>query len=212
MKDLIKRFNSKPINKNSQPQNFYRPGYELEVKKQLNLGGKVFIALAYTFAIVFSTLKFKDEKTSRISWEDREIIKRELLKEIEAKQSFASATAIVNTRVSPREVRVVEKGIVPQVSPTPLKETKLENNKIIKYSKVNGHVLKFKMHQKYKRLKETLNSKREILISSLDLNDPNHRIRIQDFDDNMKLELYTLRSKNYEIREQFEKNKYMAQN
>ena len=205
MKDLIKRFNSKLINKNSHPQNFYRPGYELQVKKQLNLGGKVFIALAYTFAIVFSTLKFKEEKTSRISWEDREIIKRELLKEIEAKQSFATTTPIVNTIVA-------EKVIVPQVSPTAFKETKLENKKIIKYSKVNGHVLKFKMHQKYKRLKETFNRKREILISSLDLNDPNDRIIIQDFDDNVKLELYTLRSKNYEIREQFEKNKYMAQN
>jgi len=205
MKDLIKRFNSKPINKNSQPQNFYRPGYELQVKKQLNLGGKVFIALAYTFAIVFSTLKFKEEKTSRISWEDRETIKRELLKEIEAKQSFASATPIANTIVA-------EKVFVPQISPIPFKETKLENKKIIKYSKVNGHVLKFKMHQKYKRLQETFNRKREMLISSLDLKDPNDRIRMQDFDDNMKLELYTLRSKNYEIREQFEKNKYMALN
>ena len=210
MKDLIKRLNSKPMNKNTETQNFYRPGYELKVKKQLNFGGKIIIASVYTFAIIFSTLKFKEEKKVRISWEDREIIKRELLKDIETKRSIAS----VAPKVLPKEVRIIEKIYIPEVQSAKHieKQVNHENPEIIKYTKVNSKILKFKMHQKYKRLKEKLNTKREILLSTLNLTNPDDRIKLQDFDDNMKLELYTLRSNNYEAREQFEKNQFMAKN
>jgi hypothetical protein len=201
MKNLTTKRNSKPINRNTQTQNFYRPGFEMQVKKQLSATGKVFVVVAYTFAIVISTLKFNDKKKPRISYEDREIIKRELLKEIESKTSIALVAPMKNSFNQHRAIASTSK-----LNPI------IKDKKIIVYSKVNEKVLKFKLRQKYKRVEEAYNQKRELLLTTLDLRSANDKIKLQDFDDNMKLELYTLRANNYETREKFEKNKYMAQN
>lgn len=202
MKSIIKQ-RSKSVNTNTHGEvNHYRPGYFLAIKKSLNISGKLALFAIYTLAIIFSTLKYKAENTTSLSFTQKEALKQELLSEIKKDRSIRIE---IPNQKKPLNIRGYKNSVLPKIN-------SVTDNKIFKYSTKNEEILRFKHGQEYRKLTKSIERQREELISTIDLKNPNDVIRLDDFEANSKLELFTLKATHREIRNKFRKQKYLAIN
>ena len=232
---LTKQKNSLDKNKSQVSGHSHRPNYSLQVTKKISTLGYFVIGAIYTIAVVVTTVNIVKKDNKRASFALNDGVNEEILAEIKSlKQNnvevkidrklnnhlekFRSELIDEVNRMNLKYVQIMEANeivqdkILKDLSERGPASVKLKAGKAIVYNKANERVLRFMHKKEYKRLKESYDQKRNLLIPTLDLTTEKGRLQLQKFDDDVDVALYELKQTQRMQRDQFREKQYIVRN